>query len=116
MAYVALAVINGAMLSFLVYKIVNRKVVTFVGKISRKITRKNDQIIPLLDESFIKNEEEMYYSSRSGSTIIHKDKDNSILSVQNTSSSLQENTLANAQDKDNSKIQKDEALSSNLIL
>ena len=41
-AYLALAVINGAMISYIIYKIVSQKVVTFVDKVLRRLTTKGE--------------------------------------------------------------------------
>jgi len=115
MAYVALAVINGAMLSFIIYKIVRPKVVTFVDKISRKMTKRNSQRMPLLDDSFVKNEEERYHSvDGDDSNIIQKDISSSTHPAQDTSLQNKDSSSSTIKDGDNSKIQ--EAPASHLIL
>jgi len=60
-AYIALVVINGAMISHIVYKIVNHKVVTFVDRIQQKLAskrhrqaRKSSKKLAIL-ESFLQN-------------------------------------------------------------
>jgi len=65
--YIILAVVNGARVSYIIYKIVSRKVVTFVDKVTRRITSKRqskkkrsriNSKTPEILESFIQNDVE----------------------------------------------------------